>query len=223
MPTLRQGTTSWLLGHDFGRVFRKYLKNADERTLRNFFNDISRCDTQTLLRHREMLSEPELVPFGPADLLPAAVVPLKTAARSMARDAQAGAEAISAGQVGAVAFAGGAATRFKDGIEDVTGALPATPERLGEGVDAGAPKGCFPIGPVEGLSFYEMFIAQALETGIRARRLPHSMLMTSAVTARGTMKWLSRASLWEMPREAVTVFSQNENPRLDADGELLVS
>jgi hypothetical protein len=213
----------WLVANGFGGVFRKYLRRAGGAELAVFFGEFSRVDTETLLRHRELAAAGEEAHYKPSQLRPVPVESAQAIARSKNIDAEAGKNAFSNGAVAAVAFAGGAATRFKEGLAGVIGALPRVPERLKNGLDASAPKGCFPIGTVEGLNFFEMFAAQALETGMRCGRLPPCLLMTSGVTDEGTRRWLESADLWGMPPESIVVFSQAENPRLDADGDVLTA
>jgi len=212
----------WLLANGFEGVFKKYLKTADKNKLDTFFSDFSKVDRVTLLNHRDLLDKPDRT-FGPGDLEPVTISTIRSLSRSAGVDQKAGDAALKAGVVAAAAFAGGAATRFKEGLDGVKAALPRVPEKLKAGFDASAPKGCFPISPVEGLNFFEMFLAQGLETGIRYGRLPACLLMTSAVTDENTKIWLHKAELWGMPKESVGVFRQRENPRLDADGDLLVS
>jgi UDP-N-acetylglucosamine/UDP-N-acetylgalactosamine diphosphorylase len=213
----------WLVENGMEGVFIKYLAGAGEAAVGAFFGEFSRTDHQQLLRHRELLACPEKARMGAGDLGPVEICTVEAQAPGAQADSDAGREAISAGRVAAVAFAGGAATRFRDGLESVQGALPSLPERLREGVDPAAPKGCFPIGPVEGLTFYEKYLAEAFETGIRYGRLPHCLVMTSGVTASATRRWLESASVWGIPKAAVTVFGQNENPRLDDDGDIVAA
>ena len=225
-----QSDYEWIVQNGFGGVFTKYLANADPAVVGRFFSEFSQVDGSELLKHkkiRKALLDDGLLAGSPSarqkNLVPVDIITIASQARSAGRDLEAGDGALRSGTIGALAFAGGSATRFKDGLSAVAGALPRIPERMFTGMDAGAPKGCFPIGPVEGLSFFDTFAAMMLETGIRHKTLPAGLLMTSAVTEAGTRSWLARAGLWGLPKEALTVFVQGRNPRLDPDMDLVVA
>ena len=211
---------TWIVENGFAGVFAKYLAGAGGDAIARFFRDFARVHEGHLLVHRQLLCAPAERTLGPADVAPVPIFDAQKQQAVAGADAAAGEAALASGAFAAVAFAGGAATRFRDGLDAVAKELPALADRLAT-FDAASPKGCFPISPLQGLNFYELFLAQALETGARTGKLPHCLLMTSGTTARGTMKWLEGAWLWGLPKEAVTVFGQNENPRLDGDGELV--
>jgi len=113
-----------------------------------------------------------------------------------------GAEALGAGQVGAMLVAGGQGTRL---------GFPH-------------PKGIFPIGPVSGNSLFqihfEKLIAIARRYGVRVPLY----LMTSPETQGETVEYLDRHQRFGLPAEDLYVFCQGTMPAVDAaSGKILLA
>jgi UDP-N-acetylglucosamine/UDP-N-acetylgalactosamine diphosphorylase len=204
----------WVVATGMGDTFPRYLAHADADTLATFFEDLATVDRAWVERHRqELLRERSDVP--PVSTL-SPVVPDRLEDDRDGRR-QAGRRALATGRWGALIFAGGAATRFFSEAGDdprvraAVASLGATP-----------PKGLFPLTPVAGRSFLDLFAAQALRAGITAGILPPLVLMTSSTTAAAIEAWCANADLRGMPREAVSCLPQAEHPRLDAEGNLVV-
>lgn len=210
-----QDAVSWIVGAGMGDTFTRYLSQADAGALDVFFADVAACDRDWVERHRRALRSGDAgVPSATA-LSP--VQPGRLDGRDQEALREAGRAALAAGRWGTLVFAGGAATRFFSDAGDhprvraVQSLLGGTP-----------PKGLFPLTPVQGRSFLDLFAAQTLEAGIASGVLPPLVLLSSSATDQPIRDWASRADLRGLPREVVLVIRQAEHPRLDADGNLIV-
>ena len=196
-------------------TWSKYLSDASDLVLDTFFADLARCRIDCIQQHRKALStfkgscaiDDPLEPVVPGTLTP-----------GNTPDAVAGKNSLMSGEWASVIFSGGAATRFF--------AEAANHPDL-KGMRAGGrtppPKGLFPVTPVAGRTFLERFFAQALWTGILARRMPCMVLMTSPMTDGPLRAWLSQSRLWGFPKDVVHFVMQAENPRIDGDGDLIAT
>lgn len=204
----------WVVGAGMGDTFHRYLAGADTETLLTFFEDLATVDRAWVERHHDDLLRKG---FGvpPASAL-SPVVPDRV---DDDRDAclEAGNEALAKGRWGALVFAGGAATRFFSEAGDDP-RIQAAVARLG----ATPPKGLFPLTPVTGRSFLDLFAAQAMQAGVASGTLPALVLMTSSTTADAIEAWRANADLRGLPRDAVSCLRQAEHPRLDEEGNLVV-
>ncbi|RJO74036.1 MAG: hypothetical protein C4523_01365 [Myxococcales bacterium] len=202
------------------RVFPKYLAKATPDALSRFFEEAVGLDFDHIRRHRHALANPIHEVLTAKDLEAVKADPSQYERR--AEDAADGLRSIRDGRWAVLIFAGGAGTRFNSRWEQITQATPSLNERMRRGkVARNDPKGVFPISPVEGLSFYQRFIAEVLETGVSFGRLPPILIMTSHVTHDRTEEYLAEAELWSLPSQAVFLFRQDRIPRLDHDGDLL--
>jgi UDP-N-acetylglucosamine/UDP-N-acetylgalactosamine diphosphorylase len=105
-----------------------------------------------------------------------------------------GAEALAAGEVGAMLVAGGQGTRL--------------------GFDH--PKGMFPIGPVSGRPLFQVHVERILAVARRhGVRIP-LYLMTSPATDEETRDFLARHDRFGLPEEDLEIFCQGTMPVVDA-------
>jgi UTP--glucose-1-phosphate uridylyltransferase len=227
-----------LFEHGQAGMFGRYLADASPALVRAVLLAAQTIDFEQLDRHRRALSESRWDILRPADVEPMDFLTTEKQAARLQADSAAGNEALAAGQIASIAFAGGSATRFFADLCRLQNALSRPNEALLPHAtsyaqpaqsqwacrfEAGDPKGIFPITPVGGLSFFEVVIAEALETGVRRGRLPLVMLMTSPATHDGTRHFLEHRDLWGFPAECLVTFSQAYLPRLDQDGLLIVA
>jgi UDP-N-acetylglucosamine/UDP-N-acetylgalactosamine diphosphorylase len=201
-----------LVGHSLGGVFSKYLADADLRALRGFLQEAANLDYSRIERHREARRRGEQPALQLADVSPVPLVTLEEQQSRDAEDTSCGLDSLADGLWASVAFAGGAGTRFFSRISELEKSFPE-----------GAPKGAFPISPVAGLSFYESIVAEALDAGVRAGRIPWVLFLTSLVTHERTARFLSENGLWGFPRDFISFIQQTQEPRLDEDGDLIVA
>lgn len=217
----REALKPWS-GEALGAALQKYLPNADTQTLDVLIDELKRIDIKHLERHRQALREQVTNSLSTGDVAP--FPQDKGQAAQSAADAARGFEALKSGQIAALVFAGGSGTRFFSQWDKLAEALPVLSEALRSAPpEKDAPKGCFPITPVEGLSFYQALAAEVLASGIESGTLAPLCFMTSSNTHDHTVSWLAGDALWGLPKEAVLVFRQHEIPRLDEDGDLIIA
>jgi len=194
-------------------TYPKYLVGAGPRELTAFFEDFARVDLAWVAGHRRAMHEGDGT--GPVDDL-RPVDPGRVTGPDREELEVAGRASLEAGHWSVLVFSGGAATRFFAGADTHPKARELV-DRLGYA----PPKGLFPVTPVMGFSFLEMFAAQGLAAGIGSGRMPCLILMTSHLTDDAVRRWARTAPLWGHPRDCLLILPQAEHPRLDADGDLL--
>jgi len=207
------GLTARLAAAGLDAVFAEYLKDADVAAFDAFFADLARADFAWVTRHREALlagNRPgisgTLDPVSPGTLTGAHV----------ADCAKRGRTSLQRGEWASLVFAGGAATRFYAEAERFERAREVI-VRFG----STPPKALFPVTPVTGMSFFELFAAQTLYVAVTSGRMPPLLLMTSGATHDALRRFVAEADLQGFPREFITLVSQREHPRLDDNGVLL--
>jgi len=183
-------------------VYSRYLAHAEIEQLAAFFRDLTLVDLDWIARHRHALQDGgtggDVEDLSPVD-------PGRIEADNREGLEEAGRESLRAGEWSALVFAGGAATRFYAGSD----------------IDDHPPKGLFPVSPVMGRCFIEMFVAQALAAGIESGRMPFVLLMTSRLTQGPIQDFIRTAGLGGFPRDFVVILPQSEHPRLDREGDLI--
>lgn len=202
-----------LVDAGLGEVFARYLQDADEAAFDAFFADLARADFAWMIRHREAL----LAGARPGiDQALEPVSPGTFAGGHVADFEERGRASLQRGEWASLVFAGGAATRFYAEAErferarEVIARFGSTP-----------PKALFPLTPVTGMSFLELFAAQSLHVAVTSRRMPPLLLMTSGTTHDALRRFVAEADLQGFPREFITLVAQHEHPRLDDCGVLL--
>ncbi len=204
-------------------VLTRYLGDAPAAAVAACLRESLAIDLARVALHRELRARSAIAPLGPDDVEPVPLVTLEEQAGRQAADEAAGEAALVAGQVAALAFAGGAGTRFSAGLAELGRALSPPSEALRcRGFGPDEPKGAFPISPVRGLSFFELLLAQALGLGARTGRLPWVLLLTSGVTHARTLDFLAREAPFGFPAAGWLALRQAEEPRLDGQGDLIV-
>ncbi len=194
-------------------TYAKYLGDAGPDALATFFDHLSRVDFNWVGRHRRALLG-GTVPAEPLDLTP--VEPTRIAEAERPQYEQAGRQSLAAGQWAALVLAGGASTRFyaqahaHPKARDLVARLGFEP-----------PKGLFPVAPVSGRSFLELFAAEVLAAGVESGRMPFFVVLVSDVTEAPIRQWFDRSDLWGFPKEFGVIVRQAVHPRLDEEGDLV--
>ncbi len=124
------------------------------------------------------------------------------AASGAERASAAGLEALSAGHIGALIVAGGQGSRL--GFEH--------------------PKGMYPVGPISGVSLFQILLEKiAARARVAGMRIP-LYLMTSPATHAETLDYLRANENFGLASEDVRVFCQGTMPAVDATtGRLLLA
>lgn len=207
-----------LARHGVAGTIEKYLAGATPGALATFAEELSRRDFEWIRAHRAALlggaAAGAAVPAA-ADLAP--VEPGTVGAADRPALGGIGRASLAAGEWASIVFAGGAATRFYSDARDDP-RVAAVIARHG----SAPPKGLFPLTPVMGFPFLDLFAAEALAAGVAAGRMPVMVMMTSSLTDAAVRAWAADADLWGFPRNLLVVLGQTEQPRLDADGDLVV-
>ena len=212
-----------LVTRSLGGVFSEYLADADPQAVHTFLQEAGRLDFSRIELHQKARRRRKQPTLSLADVSPVPLVTLEEQQARTAEDMASGLDSLADGRWASVAFAGGSGTRFFSRLDELEKALPEPNEVLRhKSFDPGEPKGNFPISPVGGLSFYENIIAEALEASVQSDRVPWVLFMTSPVTHDHTVRFLDQANLWGFPKKHIVPFLQAQEPRLDADGDLIV-
>ena len=194
-------------------TYRKYLENAGPAELHAFFSDLARVDFDHLARHRAALLGEDAA-WGPRDLVP--IQPAVLRSEPQADLIEVGRASLANGEWAVLVFAGGASTRFYAEAHRHPKA-----RKLVEHHGFEPPKGLFPVGPVSGRCFLEVFAAETLASGVAHGRMPFFLLLTSVVTDEPIREWLRSSALWGFPKELAWIVQQAAHPRLDMDGDLV--
>lgn len=194
-------------------TYAKYLAGASPEAIATFFEDLARADMDWLSRHRAALLG-DAIPAAPRDLTP--VEPAVIPGADRAEYERAGQRSLAAGEWAALVLAGGASTRFYAEAHTHPRARELV-SRLG----FQPPKGLFPVAPVSGRSFLELFAAETLAAGVETGRMPCLLVMVSDVTEAPIRQWFDTTDLWGFPKDFGVIVRQAVHPRLDDDGDLV--
>ena len=197
-------------------MYDKLKKYKQEHVLK-FIDELNSTQSIQLLQQLEQIDfaelddlikeyvmrEPEIK--IPADLEPAPFFPLK------AKDAQQeklyaqaiakGKELLQAGKVATLTVAGGQGTRL--------------------GFDA--PKGTYPITPVERKSLFQYFAESILRAGIKYGQELTWYIMTSGLNNESTQEFFEKNNYFGLNPENIIFFIQGTMPAIAYNGELLLS
>lgn len=183
--------------------FERYIKGLPAEALETLLEELERVNVARILLHRKILGEYRK---GTVPVTLKEVGPVKGEKISPPMKEE-GISSLERGEWASAVLAGGAGTRFFS--------------ELGEGSIRS--KGLFPITPLGKHSFLEFFAGEILSTGIKHGKLPLWLLMTSSLTHAEIEEWVRKEKLHGLPREGIIIFQQEEHPRLDEDGYLIVN
>jgi len=187
---------------DMEEAYHRYVKELPEEAIPRLLDELERVDRKRLIEHRRILLEHKK---GKAHLTLDEIEPLE--AKEITPDLEEiGWNSLKNGEWADAILAGGAGTRFFSELGEMS--LKS--------------KGLFPITPLGRHSFLEFFLMEILSTGISCGRLPLCLIMTSSITDGEIGEWVKKEEICGFPKEAVIIFRQEEHPRLDDDGYLIV-
>jgi len=204
-------------GAEQGHVFA-FWDELDADGRQRLLSAAARIDLDDVAHFARLMDAPtenSASSFAPPVLFPADV--RGSAFEQRARDArQRGEEDFAAGRVGYLLVAGGQGSRL--------------------GFDG--PKGLFPVGPVTGMSLFELFAHKILAAGRRYRtpgspssHRPHGphgphghwWIMTSAANDTATRTFFEQHDFFGLDRERVHFFEQALQPALDTGGRIVMA
>lgn len=203
-----------LVGAGMTGTYAKYLADAGPDVVKTFFEDLARADLDRLARHREALLG-DVVPVALDTLNP--VEPATISPSGRADHEQAGRESLARGEWATLVLAGGASTRFYAQAHKHPKA-----QTLVARVGFEPPKGLFPVTPVAGWSFLDLFVAETLAAGVESGRMPFFLVLVSDVTEGPIREWICKNDLLGFPKEFIVLLPQAVHPRLDEEGDLVV-
>ncbi len=186
-----------------GHIFR-FWQQLSEPSRRKLLSQVKQCDFELLAtlyreRIRTQDSQPaETAELEPVDILRLPTTPEERAARNRAR--QLGEAALRAGRVAALLVAGGQGSRL--------------------GFDA--PKGLFPITPIQKKSFFQLYAEQLLALQNRYGPAIPWYIMTSEATHEPTLAFFEEHRYFGVSPENVVFFQQGMIPALDAHGKVFL-
>jgi len=183
-------------------TYDRYVKGLSEDALSRLLEELERVDRKRLVEHRRVLLEHKK---GVTLLTLDGIEPLEGKEITPEME-EIGWNSLKNGEWADAILAGGAGTRFFSELGEMN--LRS--------------KGLFPITPLGKHSFLEFFLCEILSTGISCGRLPLCLIMTSSITDEEVGEWLKKEEIFGFPKEAVIVFRQEEHPRLDDEGNLIV-
>ena len=180
-----------------------FYGELDARSRARLLGEIERIDLE-LVRSLGRTLAKGTVPAAAHEFAPADVFPLERDARQNAEARQAveaGEELLRSGAVAYLLVAGGQASRL--------------------GFDG--PKGCYPVGPVSGMSLFEWFSRKLLAARARYGARTAWYVMTSESNDEATRSFFEQHRYFGLERRDVFFFSQAMLPALDPRGRILMS
>lgn len=157
---------------------------------------LSSLDPSALRLQREVLATARR---AASPRSPEPPVVLSPEGEERARLAQAGARTIAEGRVGVLIVAGGQGSRF--------------------GYDG--PKGCFPVSPLRGLSFFELHARKVRALRERTGAAVPLYVMTGPTNDAATRAFFAEKSYFGLPSADVRFVPQASWPALDDEGRML--
>ncbi|MCX7944868.1 MAG: UTP--glucose-1-phosphate uridylyltransferase [Deltaproteobacteria bacterium] len=199
-------------------VLSKYVNVDDEGEVKKFLRSLSmiNLDNVILLRHllrSEMksidLSNLKAVPFS------------RSCPYDECKQFQLiGAEAIKNSKIAFLVFSGGAATRLKEQYPELR-ELYIKKFGMDIGNDSSIPKGILPISPLGYYTFIRLFAEQVLRLQYEYNSIVNLIIMVSSLTENYVRKYFEENNYFGLMRRAVFFLLQQENPRLDPDGDMI--
>jgi len=180
-----------------------YLPRADAQIFEKLNEQLAQVDFDRLDRHRTALKNPELRRLSPDALKPfrfARQIRLQTINPGLAGR---GEKMLSAGAVAEVILAGGAATRFFKGQDAM-------------------PKALYPISPVAGKTFLDIFLQEAVGVAHKHKIAPPVLIMLSRVTQKQMLNAMESHHRFGLPADCIFTFAQAHHPRLDSDARVII-
>lgn len=180
-----------------------YLPRADKSTFQRLNNELAQVDFDRLDNHRmalknslqRRLSMDMLKPFRFKRLMQIQTLNTGLAAR--------GKKMLETGMVAEAILAGGAATRFFKGQNTM-------------------PKALFPISPVAGKTFLDIFLQEAAQVADKYGIAPPVVIMVSRVTEQQIRHALEEHQKFGLPDECIFILPQAHHPRLDARARIVI-
>lgn len=180
-----------------------YLSIADRTTFQRLNDELSQVDFDRLDRHRTALKNPGSRRLGLATLKPFRFNRLHRLHALNAGLGNRGKKMLETGAVAEAILAGGAATRFFKGQDAM-------------------PKALFPISPVAGKTFLDLFLQEAAMVAHRHGIAPPVLIMVSRVTLARMQQALDEHHRFGLPADCIFMFPQAHHPRLDSQARLII-
>ena len=192
-----------LIEFGFNESLSTYLPEADSQVYEHLDNELEHVDFTRLEQHRAALKHHESRQLSLGALKPFRFQ-RQMLRQSLKLDVTSrGRRLLETGAVAEAILAGGAATRFFKGKNIM-------------------PKALYPITPVAGKSFLDLFLQEAAMVTAVYGTAPPVLIMVSRVTRDRLTKHIREHHLFGLPRDCVFVFPQAHHPRLDNNGNLII-
>lgn len=180
------------------------LKHWSELTVaerRSLTEQIRSLDLEQLSTLWNEARTADAKPVSPSDVSPLKSMSAQNDQHGLETALEAGETLLRNGQVGVVIVAGGEGSRL----------------------GFAAPKGCFPIGPVNETTLFQIFLEKTLAASRKYDVSIPVYVMTSPTTHNETVAFLDDADWFGVPREARHVFCQGTLPAVDFNNHILMA
>ncbi len=199
-------------------VINKYVNLKDDLEADRFISSLSNInlDNIDLLRH--------LLKRGNEDNFVSSLVALPFNSIEQYEDlrnfSRSGTDIIKSGKVAFLIFTGGAATRLKEQYKELK-EIYLDRFNIDIGDDSSIPKGLIPISPSGYFSFIHLFVEQVLRLQYEYKVIINLIIMVSALTESYIRRYFEENDYFGLMRRSVFFLRQEENPRLDPDGDMI--
>jgi len=199
-------------------VVNKYVNLNDEQEFERFIQALSGVNLDNVVLFRHLLNQEERsidashikpFPYRDAD------------SYELAKEySRLGLDALKIGRVAFLVFSGGAATRLKEQYPELREIYRKRFD-IDIGDDSDIPKGMVPVSPTGYFSFLHLFVEQVLKLQYEYGAIVNFIVMVSRATEEYIRRYFEENDYFGLMRRAVFFLRQNENPRLDSDGDII--
>lgn len=199
-------------------VLKKYVNLEDEMEVERFLISLSsvNLDNVELLRFLFRKGEPiqDVSSFKPVSFN------CVDSYLDSKRYLRIGTDVIKSGKIAFLIFSGGAATRLKEQYFELRN-LYSERFDIDIGDDSGIPKGLLPISPLGYFTFIHLFVEQILRIQYEYNTIINLIIMVSGLTEGYIRRYFEENDYFGLMKKAVFFLRQQENPRLDSDGDMI--
>ncbi|MCX7957496.1 MAG: UTP--glucose-1-phosphate uridylyltransferase, partial [Deltaproteobacteria bacterium] len=199
-------------------VIAKYVNPDDEEEVEKFLKSLSDINLDNVSLLRYLLKKGDTsIDISSLKPVPFSTVQNYADTRHLQRI---GTEAIKNGRVAFLIFSGGAATRLKEQYPELRD-IYKKKFGIDTGDDPGIPKGLLPISPSGYFTLIHLFAEQLLRLQYEYKTIINLIIMVSSLTENYIRRYFEENNYFGLMRRAVFFLRQQENPRLDTDGDMI--
>ena len=199
-------------------VVNKYVNVDDEQEFERFIRALSTVNIDNVILFKHLLGQKEKS-LDHSNIKPCSFKDVDSyeSAREYSR---LGLDALKGGRIAFLVFSGGAATRLKEQYPELREIYRKRFD-IDIGDDSDIPKGMVPVSPSGYFSFLHLFVEQVLKLQYEYGVIVNLIIMVSRATEAYIRQYFEDNDYFGLMRRAVFFLRQNENPRLDSDGDII--